>query len=76
MMLHYRRDILRAGGRPFEDVLCDLCRRPHPLPESYRLQHAWRGRRCHREYAREWYRANRVAINNRRRELRAVRRVA
>lgn len=73
MALHYRRAVLRAGGDPFADILCDLCRQVHRKEHSYRLRssRAWRGRECHAAYQRERTRRNRVAINARRRDRRA-----
>jgi hypothetical protein len=35
-LLHYRADVLRAGGNPNTDRLCRMCEQPQPTSEFYR----------------------------------------
>lgn len=72
--LHYRRSVLRAGGDPFTDALCDLCHHVHPMADCYRLKanRTWRGRGCHRDYMRAHTRKHKDIINARARERRLV----
>jgi hypothetical protein len=88
--LHYRRDVLRAGGDPFSDALCALCRSVHPKAESFKQAGgSWRGRACDNAYKRERYarnlhtvraywrayrQRNRAAVNAQQRARRAARR--
>lgn len=50
--LHYRRSVLRAGGDPFRDVLCDMCRQP--IQRDVRVGASKRCRPCHLAYQTQW----------------------
>lgn len=76
MKMHYRRSVLRAGGHPFNDAICDLCRQVGPKTECYRLgaSGSWRHRSCHRDYERQRREKHKDEINARSRARRRERR--
>ena len=50
--LHYRRTILRAGGRPFLDSICGQCSQVKPLTEFVGGRKGW-CKPCHASYERD-----------------------
>jgi hypothetical protein len=53
--LHHRLSIIRAGGHPFKDVICDLCRKVAARKTCVGDGQYYRHRSCHADYMTKKY---------------------